>query len=473
MVFEGSLVGTLRALAGALVALGIVAGIGGMPVGPASAGIRESAFFIAPDGASVVFDVRDVPRREVVDRLLAGRAVVLEWLDDALADEPITGVFNGSAEAVLQRLLAQANFVVVYDRSGDQPRISRLTILGKAAKQHRAPDLAGPGPLPAPGTTAPAEERDRLPATTSAACVTPFLYSNKSLMGTMETTPAKGGGGKAAPAHEHPIEPRHVQPFVDTAGQGVDSCRPARPTSGSRSGDDRPTDRASSHGHAAASLEGSRSTTTDARRLAELGAAGRPVRPDAVGGGARGAGPGARPARDAGARARPPIPRRRAPAQRGDRGAGRRRLEDLVLDTARKPPPGFADLVGPAARPAGGPRRQPGGRARAGGGRLAATRRGCGTRAASPCPCGWARSPCRPRCSTRTAPSSTATSHTVDAAERRRAGRPGLDASAGRRPGAGRTAYGRVPHRSPSARPEVDVLGDGVLRRAEFGWMTE
>ena len=47
------------------------------------------------------------------------------------------------------------------------------------------------------------------------ACVTPFLYSNKSLMGTMETTPAKGGGGKAAPAHEHPIEPRHVQPFVD------------------------------------------------------------------------------------------------------------------------------------------------------------------------------------------------------------------------------------------------------------------
>jgi peptidoglycan hydrolase-like protein with peptidoglycan-binding domain len=48
-----------------------------------------------------------------------------------------------------------------------------------------------------------------------SACVTPFLYSNRSLMGTMETTPAKGGGGKTAPAHEHPIEPRHVQPFVN------------------------------------------------------------------------------------------------------------------------------------------------------------------------------------------------------------------------------------------------------------------
>ena len=45
--------------------------------------------------------------------------------------------------------------------------------------------------------------------------VTPFLYSNKSLMGTMETTPAKGGGGLKAADHEHPVEPRHVQPFVN------------------------------------------------------------------------------------------------------------------------------------------------------------------------------------------------------------------------------------------------------------------
>jgi peptidoglycan hydrolase-like protein with peptidoglycan-binding domain len=43
--------------------------------------------------------------------------------------------------------------------------------------------------------------------------VTPFLYSNRSLMGTMDTVPATGSGGKSA--HDHPIEPRHVQPFVD------------------------------------------------------------------------------------------------------------------------------------------------------------------------------------------------------------------------------------------------------------------
>jgi peptidoglycan hydrolase-like protein with peptidoglycan-binding domain len=48
-----------------------------------------------------------------------------------------------------------------------------------------------------------------------SASVRPFLYSNRSLMGTMQTTPAKGAGGKDAPEHEHPIEPRHVQPFVN------------------------------------------------------------------------------------------------------------------------------------------------------------------------------------------------------------------------------------------------------------------
>ncbi|MDO9456257.1 peptidoglycan-binding protein [Nocardioides sp.] len=48
-----------------------------------------------------------------------------------------------------------------------------------------------------------------------SASVTPFLYSNNGLMGNMVTTPEKGGGGAAAGAHEHPIEPRHVQPFVN------------------------------------------------------------------------------------------------------------------------------------------------------------------------------------------------------------------------------------------------------------------
>ena len=63
--------------------------------------------------------------------------------------------------------------------------------------------------------------------------ITPFLYSNRSLMGDMATVPNKGSGGAAA--HEHPIEPRHVQPFVNIlakewAGQTgkVDIWKPER-----------------------------------------------------------------------------------------------------------------------------------------------------------------------------------------------------------------------------------------------------
>ena len=42
--------------------------------------------------------------------------------------------------------------------------------------------------------------------------ITPFLYSNRSLMGGMETVDAV-----AAPpgGHEHGVEPRHIKPFVD------------------------------------------------------------------------------------------------------------------------------------------------------------------------------------------------------------------------------------------------------------------
>jgi hypothetical protein len=46
-----------------------------------------------------------------------------------------------------------------------------------------------------------------------SSAITPFLYSNRGLMGSMDTVPNKGSGG--AGAHDHPIEPRHVRPFVD------------------------------------------------------------------------------------------------------------------------------------------------------------------------------------------------------------------------------------------------------------------
>jgi len=85
-----------------------------------------------------VSGVRDVPRREVLNRLLTSKAIVLEWVDQAFADERISGAFNGSIDGVLQRLLAQADFVAAYDREGGTSRITRLTIVGKTSSTSKA-----------------------------------------------------------------------------------------------------------------------------------------------------------------------------------------------------------------------------------------------------------------------------------------------------------------------------------------------
>jgi hypothetical protein len=143
----------------ALVRLAILAATAWSLAGPVSAGVQDSVFSVGADG-TVAFDVRDVARRDVLQRLVQGRAVELEWVDPAFADERITGVFNGSADAVLQRLLAQTDFVAVYDRQGGKPRIARLIIVGKAASPGKAVTLQGtiapssqsPGP---PGSTGP------------------------------------------------------------------------------------------------------------------------------------------------------------------------------------------------------------------------------------------------------------------------------------------------------------------------------
>jgi hypothetical protein len=149
----------------ALVRLAIVAATAWSLAGPVSAGVQDSVFSVGADG-TVAFDVRDVARRDVLQRLVQGRAVELEWVDPAFADERITGVFNGSVDAVLQRLLAQTDFVAVYDRQAEKPRIARLIIVGKAASPGKAVTLQGTiAPLPqAPGTPSSAGPPAAAPA---------------------------------------------------------------------------------------------------------------------------------------------------------------------------------------------------------------------------------------------------------------------------------------------------------------------
>src|SRR5437870_2461224 len=98
----------------------------------ALAAIDDSRFEISADGASVELDLREVPRRDVLERLFAARAIKLEWISRAIADEPISGRFAGTLPAVVRRLLSRTNFVLAYERSDDKLRISRVLILGWA-----------------------------------------------------------------------------------------------------------------------------------------------------------------------------------------------------------------------------------------------------------------------------------------------------------------------------------------------------
>lgn len=130
----------------AAIGLGFAAALAAMQAGASLAGVQDSVFFVSPDGSDVAFDVRDVTRREVLSRLLRSEAVELEWGDSALAEERITGAFKGTIEAVLQRLLAQTDYVVIYANDGARPRIARLIILGKGGAPSQTIEL--PKPIP-------------------------------------------------------------------------------------------------------------------------------------------------------------------------------------------------------------------------------------------------------------------------------------------------------------------------------------
>ena len=148
----------LRAFNRTLIGLGVVVAMGCLLAGRGSAGVQDGAFSISSDGGgNVAFEVRDLSRREVLQRLLQSRGIVLEGVDPAFAEERISGAFYGSIDAVLQRLLAQTNFVAVYKREGGTSRIARVIIVGKAASLPtsglpgpRAPPLLAPPPPPLP-----------------------------------------------------------------------------------------------------------------------------------------------------------------------------------------------------------------------------------------------------------------------------------------------------------------------------------
>ena len=115
-----------------------------------AAAVQDSRFSISPDGRIVELDIRDVSRKEVLDRLVSGRGITIEWRNSAVGDERITGRYNGSLVSVARQLLAPTDFVMTYGRNNNEPRLSHVLVIGPA-NDRGIGTIQGPAPMIAPG----------------------------------------------------------------------------------------------------------------------------------------------------------------------------------------------------------------------------------------------------------------------------------------------------------------------------------
>jgi hypothetical protein len=105
-----------------------VVAILGMSFGLAAQDTVHSDQREAGTDEAIVVELRDVPRRVALDRLLPSD-VRVQWSDDALANEVVSGNFRGTQANILRHVLARLNFIVAYDDS--QTRITRIVVLGR------------------------------------------------------------------------------------------------------------------------------------------------------------------------------------------------------------------------------------------------------------------------------------------------------------------------------------------------------
>lgn len=134
--------------------IGVACFTGFLLINSAFAAVEDSQFTVSPDGMSIQFELRNVPRREVLDHLFSNRGISLSWVDKAAADEPISGSFSGSPDVVAKQLLAPLDFVLGYEQTESKPKIVRVVIVGRSSKQAR-PALAQLAAAMLPNSTLP------------------------------------------------------------------------------------------------------------------------------------------------------------------------------------------------------------------------------------------------------------------------------------------------------------------------------
>lgn len=106
------------------------------------------AFRRLDDAYEITFAM--VPRRVVLGRVLAEAGVSVEWRDEGVADQIISGKQTGSLDEIMAALLDGQSFIARYVAVDAVPRMSHLTMLGPAA--------AGSSPgMPTDGVAVPPE----------------------------------------------------------------------------------------------------------------------------------------------------------------------------------------------------------------------------------------------------------------------------------------------------------------------------
>jgi hypothetical protein len=168
---------------------------------------EDSRLDISADGTSVDFDLHQVARREVVDRLFADRGIQLDWLNRDVADEPIRGRFRGTRSAVARQMLAPLDFVLAVDRVDGEVRITRVVVVGRSSGEASS----GLGVLEAAMRRAegrqdlPREDRAQakpsgaIPMPPGASPVRPLVMTGAGAANLPTPTPIRSGDPAAVP----------------------------------------------------------------------------------------------------------------------------------------------------------------------------------------------------------------------------------------------------------------------------------
>jgi hypothetical protein len=192
------------------------------------AGDQDNRFDVNADGTSVDFDLHQVPRRDVLNRLFADRGVKVDWLNRDVADEAIRGHFTGPPSAVARQILAPLNFILALDKVDGETRITRVIVVGRSSGT-AAPALAViEAAMKKAETPPPAQPKQPDPARTGASTIRPLVVAGTAPSNLPKPTPIKTAdplpvpAALPVPANVPPPTPRDVvpPPFVPVFGAG-------------------------------------------------------------------------------------------------------------------------------------------------------------------------------------------------------------------------------------------------------------